>query len=84
MTDTMLTTEDNPFSPFTEFEEWYAFDERMGYHTPSLLAGVARSSGDLTQEDQELIIEEAIDEIVMYNVSGRHKKVTADDYESVD
>ena len=26
----MLTTSDNPYDPFTQFDEWYAFDERKG------------------------------------------------------
>ena len=29
----LLTTVDNPFNPHTNFDEWYAFDLRMGYDT---------------------------------------------------
>ena len=71
----MLTTIDNPFDPFTQYDEWYVYDEMAGYHTPGLLARIAIMSDDLSDADQELAIEQAIDEIVEENVSGRHKKV---------
>lgn len=71
----MLTTTDNPFNPFTDFDEWYAFDERAGYHTCSYLARVTRSSDALSEADQDLAYERAIDDIVELNVLGIYKKV---------
>jgi len=72
----MLTTVDNPFDPFTMFDEWYAFDERMGYHSLSFLDRIAQTSNDLSEPDQQLAIQNAIEEIVTENVSGMWKKVT--------
>lgn len=77
MTRTMLTTVDNPYNPFTHFDEWYVWDETMGYATCGLLARIAISSDELSEADQELAIENAINEIIMENVTGMHKKVTA-------
>lgn len=77
-TESMLTTVDNPYDPFTEFNEWLSFDTRKGYHTLALLARVTNTSEDLSEYDQNLAIDEAIDEIIFYNVSGMHKKVTRD------
>jgi len=71
----MLTTVDNPFDPFTQFNEWLAYDRRLGYNTPSLLARVCHTSDELTDADQSLAIQQAIDEIVRENVSGVHRKV---------
>jgi hypothetical protein len=71
----LLTTFDNPFDPFTQWDEWYAFDLHAGYHTPGLLARVAQSSSDLSEADQYLAVQDAIDEIVRENVSGMHRKV---------
>lgn len=71
----MLTTVDNPYDPFTQYDEWSAFDEEHGYYTPSLLARIAISSDELSEADQDLAIETAIDEIIEYNVSGMHKKI---------
>ena len=72
----MLTTVDNPYDPFTEWDQWYRFDEAHGYHSTGLLARVVKSSDDLSDADQELAIDQAIDEIVKENVSGMHKKVS--------
>lgn len=74
-----LTTVDNPFDPFTEFNAWYAYDTSHGYHSASLLARVARSSDDLSDADQHVAVQEAIDEIVRENVSGMHRKISRSD-----
>lgn len=78
--DAMLTTIDNPWNPFTNYDEWYAFDTLMGYYTPALLARVTVSSNELSQYDQERDIMRAIDEIVSENVSGMHRKVTRESF----
>lgn len=73
----MLTTVDNPFNPFTQFDEWLAFDRRAQYNTLEFLARVTNSSPELSDADQELAIELAIDEIVRENVAGIYRKVAA-------
>ena len=80
LNDSMLTTTDNPFSPFTQFDEWLAFDNEKGYDTCSYLARIVKTSDDLSEEDQQLAITRAIDEIVAFNILGIYKKVTAADY----
>lgn len=77
MAESMLTTIDNPFDPFTHYDEWLAFDLRVGHNTNELLARVVITSDELSEEDQSVAIEAAIDEIVHYNVSGVHRKVIA-------
>lgn len=73
----MLTTIDNPFNPFTHFDEWLSFDTAHSYQTPGLLARIAITSDDLSEADQKLAIEQAIDEIVSENVLGIYKKVSS-------
>lgn len=75
--ESMLTTVDNPHDPFTKFDEWYAFDEAAGYHSSALLARIVRSSDDLSEADQSLAIEQAIDEVVEENVLGIYRKVSS-------
>lgn len=75
-TEYMLTTVDNPFDPFTQFTEWFAYDTAMGYHTAAFLARIAHTSDELSDADQRLAIQSAIEEIVRENVSGKHKKVS--------
>lgn len=75
----MLTTFDNPFDPFTQWSQWYAFDEGKGYCSCGLVARIAKSSNDLSDADNALAIQQAIDEITRENVSGIHKKVKRGD-----
>jgi hypothetical protein len=75
----MLTTVDNPYDPFTQFDEWFTFDRDHGYDTPSYLARIVRSSDELSEADQELAIDNAIDEILEFNVLGVYIKVTDSD-----
>lgn len=75
MVEHMLTTVDNPFDPFTQFEAWFQFDEASGYKSTAFLARVVKSSYELSEADQSLAIEQAIDEIVTENVLGIYRKV---------
>ena len=61
-----LTTSDNPYSPFDEWEKWYQYDETHGYHSCSLLARVAKDSAGLPPSENDLIVEQAIDLIVKH------------------
>lgn len=73
-----LTTTDNPYSPFAQFDEWFAFDTQMGYNSCAYLARVARTSNGISDEDNAKAVEEAIDEIVSLNLTGNYKKVYKD------
>jgi len=75
MASHMLTTVDNPYDPFTQFDEWYSFDEAAGYATCGLLARIVVTSDELSEADQDLALEQAIDEIVKENVLGIYRKV---------
>lgn len=84
MTDTepteyMLTTVDNPFDPFTRFDEWFAFDMQAGYNTPGMLDRIAKVSDETSEPDQALAIQRAIDEIIQENVCGMWRKVSRND-----
>jgi hypothetical protein len=70
----MLTTTDNPWDPFTEWQEWFAFDLVHGYNTPGLLARVAKFSLEVSDADQDVLIAAAIDEIVRENPLGIYTK----------
>lgn len=71
----MLTTVDNPFDPFEQFTSWFMFDEEKGYHTCSYLGRIARTSDQLSEEENELENERAIDEILKYDFRNIYKKV---------
>lgn len=76
MSKCMLTTFDNPYNPFEQFTSWFLFDVEKGYNTCSYLGRIARTSDQLSEEENELEIERAIDEIIKYDFRNIYKKVT--------
>ena len=74
----MLTTVDNPYDPFTHFDEWLRYDIGKGYNTCNYLARVVQTSNELSDELNDRAINDAIDEICEYNWLGIYKKVTTD------
>lgn len=66
-----LTTIDNPFSPKTEFDEWFAFDTQKGYNTCGLLDRVCQTSDQLSDTLIADDIEEAIQWILDHDVTGK-------------
>lgn len=60
----MLSTSDNPWNPFTHYNEWLAWDLKAGYHTQSLQARVVTFPYDASEADQSLAIEYGLQEIV--------------------
>jgi hypothetical protein len=71
----MLTTIDNPFNPFTQWNDWLRYDEDKKYYTCGYLARIAKTADDLTDEENDRLTEYAIDEIVQLNINGLYKKV---------
>lgn len=82
MTESMLTTVDNPYNPFVQFDEWVSFDEGKGYYTLQYLARIAKTSPDLSDEQNSQAIEDAINEILDYNLIGVYQKVSKEDFDS--
>lgn len=70
-----LTTIDNPYNPFDQFEEWFLYDEMQGYHSCAYLDRIAHTSDLLTDKENEEEIERAIDEIVKLDFRGIYVKV---------
>lgn len=71
----MLTTFDNPFNPFEQFTSWLLFDVEKGYNSCAYLARIARTSDQLSEEENDLEVERAINEIIKYDFRNIYKKV---------
>lgn len=72
-----ITTFDNPYSPFEQFVPWFLFDEEKGYRTTSYLGRIARTSDELSEEENDKEVERAIDEIIKYDFRNIYRKVTS-------
>ena len=59
-----LTTTDNPYDPYVQFDQWFQFDELHDYHCCALLARCAPVSDDLSIRAYNEIIEQTIDSII--------------------
>lgn len=77
--DFMLTTYDNSFNPFEDFQRWWKEDRLLGYDTCGLLASTANTTDQDSDEIEAEKINSAMDFIVntypMY-----YKKVRKSDF----
>lgn len=75
MRSIMLTTVDNPFNPFTQFDEWYAFDIQHFYNTLGLVARFAAFAEDLSDDELEAENQNAIARILAIDFENKYKIV---------
>lgn len=75
MSKCALTTIDNPYNPFEQFDSWFMFDMDKGYNSCAYLDRIARTSDQLSEEENDQEIERAIDEIIKYDFMNIYKKV---------
>jgi len=62
--DYMLSTYDNPFNPFTEFERWWKEDLSLGHDCCGTLARTANTSDYYSDEKNQEEVYAAINYIV--------------------
>lgn len=74
-----LTTFDNPYDPFEQFDSWYMFDLDKGYNSCAYLDRIAKTSDSLSDKENEQEIERAIDEIIKFDPFNIYKKVSVKD-----
>lgn len=82
MAATFVTTLDNPYDYFTEFDEWFAFDTSHGYdvigqpyNTLNYVARIAKTNPGMTDEEYGMAVNDAVDEICRLNLTGNYRKV---------
>ena len=68
----LLTTVDNPYSPFNDFNRWYMEDSRLGYNTCSMIARLTSSADDFNDDADFAVMRQ----IIQYDWSGKHVMVT--------
>lgn len=83
MAECRLTTFDNPYDPFKQFNSWFLFDVEKGYNSCGYLARIARTTDQMSDAENEEEIERAIDEIIKYDFMNIYKKVRKSDTKSV-
>ena len=71
----MITTVDNPYDPEQEFSQWYVYDMTNGYNTCEYLGRIAQTSDQLSDEENAIETEKAIDDIIKYDFRDIYKKI---------
>lgn len=76
MVEYRLTTIDNPFDPFTEFDEWIMFDKDKGYDSSEYLARILTDLPEnMDEKEKNFAINEAINLILENDPLKIYKKV---------
>lgn len=75
----MLTTIDNPFDPFTQYDAWLAYDEQAGYYTNEYLARIANTDPTMTDKEIGDAIDSAMNEIIAIDPIGLYIRVEKKD-----
>lgn len=65
--EVFITTFDNPFNYFTQFEDWLAYDTNHGYYTLQYLARLVKTSDELSEASQNAEFERAFDSMIEWN-----------------
>lgn len=73
---TNITTIDNPFNPFDDFNSWFMFDIEKGYYTSSKLARLTKLTDDMTEKEENEEIERAIDRLIEIDPLDIYIKIT--------
>jgi hypothetical protein len=74
-----LTTIDNPYNPFTQFDSWFLYDVEKGYNTCGLLARISKTSPELSDEENTEETNQAIDEIIKTDFMNIYRRVKRED-----
>jgi hypothetical protein len=70
-----ITTIDNPFDPFDDFNSWFMFDIEKGYYTSSRIARLVNLTENMTEKEETEEIERAIDEFIKIDPLDLYIKV---------
>ena len=76
----MLTTVDNPWNPWTNFDDWLLFDKTNHYYTCEMLAKYCTANddalgSDFVEEEWEI----CLDELIQADHLGLYMKIAKDD-----
>lgn len=67
----MLSTTDNPYNPWTQYDLWLTKDEELGYYTNNYLARIYKVFEDAGIKEEEAL-RLAIADIIETNIYGTY------------
>ena len=75
-TEIMLTTVDNPFNPFDNFDSWLLFDKEKGYNSCERLARLLQITDEMSQIEIEEERIRAIDRLIELDFTNTFVRAT--------
>lgn len=76
-----VTTVDNPYNPFTEWNEWYSYDLQKGYYTCERLASTTILSDQLSDKENLDSLEDSIKQLMKTGALNKSGEIV--DYKRV-
>lgn len=68
----MLSTSDNPYNPWTQYDKWLDWDTTHGYNTNSYVARLANTLDSMDEEATLEVYQAAVDAIMEQNLTGNY------------
>lgn len=75
----IVTTMDNIYNPFTQYDKWRSFDREHHYYTEEWIATCSKASPNLEADDYNEETSNAIDRLLWINPYGIFIKVYEDE-----
>lgn len=69
---TLVSTTDNPYNPWTQYELWSKMDASLGYHTPQYVARLYHLADPEQQYQEDWMREQVHQDIVEQNITGTY------------
>jgi len=70
-----ITTIDNPFDPFENFDDWFQFDVEKGYYSCSKIARIVENIENTEEKQEDELLEEAIDRLIEIDPLDIYRKL---------
>lgn len=69
--EVLLTTTDNPFDPFEQFEDWINYDIVNGYYTCQKIDRLSIVSDSLSEGENLESIDDAMNELIKFGAINK-------------
>lgn len=73
-----ITTFDNPYDYYVQYDEWLDYDRLMGYYTLEYLGRLITDSPLLSEEENEIEIQNALKSILEWNGTKMYRLIYKD------
>ena len=70
-----ITTIDNPYDPFDDFEHWLLFDKEKGYNTSDKLGRLTNLRNDMSSVEENIEVEKGIDKLIEIDPLSIYEKI---------